>query len=178
MTKRFLAILFLLPLLFACSQKEGGDAKSPPAIGVDAGLLAPDFVVKNLRGGVTSLSQYRGKVVLINFWATWCEPCKMEMPSMEALYRSYAREDFEMLAVSIDTIGEPPVRLFVEEFGFTFPVLMDNQFEVNDRYQVRVVPTSILIDRKGVVAQRFLGAKDWNSKESRSVIEKLVRAKG
>lgn len=82
-----------------------------------------------------------------------------------------------MLAVSIDTIGEPPVRLFVEDFGFTFPVLMDNQFEVNDRYQVRVVPTSILIDRKGVVVQRFLGAKDWNNEESRSIIEKLVRAR-
>lgn len=178
MIKRTLAIFFLLPLLFSCSQKEGGDAKNLPAVGVEAGLLAPDFVVKNLRGGMTSLSQYRGKVVLINFWATWCGPCKMEMPSMEALYRSHQRDDFELLAVSIDTMGEPPVRLFVEDFGFTFPVLMDNQFEVNDRYQVRVVPTSILIDRKGVVAQRFLGAKDWNSKESRSVIEKLVQAKG
>ena len=96
---------------------------------------------------------------------------------MEALYRSYPRDDFEILAVSIDTEGEPPVRLFVEDFGFTFPVLMDSQFEVNDRYQVRVVPTSILIDRKGRVAQRFLGAKDWNDKESRGVVEKLVRMK-
>lgn len=178
MIKRTLAIFFLLPLLMACSQKEGGEAKGPLAVGVEAGFLAPDFMVKNLRGGMTSLSQYRGKVVLINFWATWCGPCKMEMPSMEALYRNYSRDDFEMLAVSIDTMGEPPVRLFVEDFGFTFPVLMDDQFEVNDRFQVRVVPTSILIDRKGVVVQRFLGAKDWNNKESRSVIEKLVQVKG
>ncbi len=96
---------------------------------------------------------------------------------MEALYRSYSRSDFEILAVSIDTIGEPPVRLFVEDFGFSFPVLMDDEFEVNDRYQVRVVPTSILVDRKGKVAQRFLGAKDWNDQESRAAVEKLIRAK-
>lgn len=176
MIKRTLAIFLLLPLLFACSKK-GEETKSPPAVGVEAGFLAPDFVMKNLRGGTASLSQHRGKVVLINFWATWCGPCKMEMPSMEALYRSYSRNDFEILAVSIDTLGEPPVRLFVEDFGFTFPVLMDEQFEVNDQYRVRVVPTSILVDRKGVVTERFLGAKDWNNQESRDVIEKLIRTK-
>ena len=177
MIKRALAILFLFSLLFSCSRKSGEEAKGPLSVGVDAGYLAPDFMVKNLRGGMASLSQYRGKVVLINFWATWCGPCKMEMPSMEALYRSYSRSDFEILAVSIDTIGEPPVRLFVEDFGFSFPVLMDDEFEVNDRYQVRVVPTSILVDRKGKVAQRFLGAKDWNDQESRAAVEKLIRAK-
>ena len=177
MIKKTLAIFFLLPLLFACSRRAGEDAKGPLSVGVEAGLLAPDFMAKNLRGGTASLSQYRGKVVLINFWATWCGPCKLEMPSMQALYRSYSRGDFEILAVSIDTGGELPVRLFVKDFGFSFPVLMDSQFEVNDRYQVRVVPTSILVDRKGVVAQRFLGAKDWNDQESRGVIEKLIQEK-
>ncbi|MFY9269365.1 MAG: TlpA disulfide reductase family protein [Candidatus Manganitrophaceae bacterium] len=170
----------LVSFLFGCVAK-GEEEKKPsvvPVIGPEVGFLAPDFLVKNLKGGAASLSQYRGKVVLINFWATWCEPCRMEMPSMEALYRSYPRSEFEILAVSIDTIGEPPVRVFIEDFGFSFPVLIDNFFEVNDRYQVRVVPTSILIDRKGVVAKRVLGAKDWNSKESRSLIDQVIQVKG
>lgn len=161
-----------------CSEKgkkAEAEKKVSPGIGVEVGQLAPDFRIKNLKGGVTALSQHRGKVVLINFWATWCEPCRAEMPSMEELYSNYSRNDFEILAVSIDTIGEPPVRFFIEDFGFTFPVLMDEQFTVNDHYQVRVVPTTILIDRKGVIARRVLGAKDWTEPDARLMIDRLVR---
>jgi peroxiredoxin len=176
-------LLVLIPgvvLVGGCSDKMGEPAQNlpSPGVGVEVGLLAPDFKIKNLKGGLTGLSDYKGKVVLINFWATWCGPCRAEMPSMEALYRGYHRDDFEILAVSIDTGGEPPVRAFIEDFGFTFPVLMDHQFTVNDRYQVRVVPTSILIDRRGVVARRLLGAKDWDEPDTRTLVDKLVQAKG
>lgn len=157
-----------------CSGPSGVSPNQPPETG-EARFLAPDFKIKNLKGGLTSLSNFKGKVVLINFWATWCAPCRSEMPSMEALYRAYRRSDFEILAVSIDTIGEPPVRAFIEEFGFSFPVLMDTQYVVNDRYDVRVVPTSVLVNRKGMIVHRLLGAKDWTDPAVRMLIDPLVR---
>ncbi|MFQ5780527.1 MAG: TlpA disulfide reductase family protein [Nitrospiria bacterium] len=175
-----LLVLFPLVLLVetGCTDRKGLPEKenTPLKMGVEVGLLAPDFSIENLKGGATSLTDYRGKVVLINFWATWCGPCKAEMPSMEALYRAYGRGDFEILAVSIDLGSDAPVRAFVEDFGFTFPILLDNQFTVNDQFQVRVVPTSILIDRSGVVTHRLLGAKDWNDPDARMFVEELIKA--
>ncbi len=140
--------------------------------------LAPDFRAKNLRGGTSALSDFRGKVVLINFWATWCAPCRAEMPSMEALYRSHARRDFEILAISIDTMGEPSVRAYIEELGFTFPVLADPELIVNDLYHVRVAPTSFIINRKGVIVKSILGARDWLDPETRAPIDRLVQSRG
>ena len=173
-------LIFLVGVFQAgCSEKKGDPGKAGSiGTGVEVGQVAPDFKVKNLKGGLTTLSQYRGKVVMVNLWATWCGPCLAEMPSMEVMYQRYPRGDFEILAVSIDTIGEPPVRAFVEELNLSFPILMDNQFTLNDYYQVRVVPTSILIDRKGVVFQRVLGAKDWANPDTRILLEKLIQAKG
>jgi len=95
---------------------------------------------------------------------------------MEALYRTYHKDGFEILAISIDTMGEPVVRAFIEEFGFTFPVLVDPQLIVNDLYKVRVVPTSILIDKEGLVIRRVLGARDWGDPELRLLIESLVKS--
>jgi len=145
--------------------------------GVDVGYTAPEFKLKNLSGGQLSLSSLRGKVVLINFWATWCGPCKAEMPSMEDLYRNYKRDDFEILAVSVDTVTDNRVRDFVQRYGFTFPVLLDNQFTVNQVYEARVLPTSILIDRKGIIRERILGATDWSDPDTRLLIGKLIQAK-
>ncbi|HIE66318.1 MAG: TlpA disulfide reductase family protein [Nitrospira sp.] len=171
-------VLFLSVLLFqfACTETKIGPKEKalPLKMGIEVGNLAPDFNIKNLGGGRASLSDYRGKVVLVNFWATWCGPCKAEMPSMEALYRSHVRDDFEILAVSIDLGDEAPIRSFVEDFGFTFPILLDSQFDVNDLFQVRVVPTSIVIDRNGVVTDRLLGAKDWNDPDAQAFVKELV----
>ena len=175
-------ILFVLSLLFfaleaGCSKKQGESGEKAADVGVEVGLRAPDFKVRNLKREFTSLSDYRGKVVLINFWATWCGPCKAEMPSMEVLYQSYKRKDFEILAVSIDTEGEAGVRAFVERFGFTFPILLDFAYMLNDQYQVRVVPTSFLIDRHGKIAYRALGARDWNDQDIKAVVSRLIESK-
>lgn len=164
-------------MLTACSNPERPDKKAGK-IGVEVGDVAPDFRVKNLRGGAMTLSEHRGRVVLINFWATWCEPCRTEMPSMEALYRSHLQHDFEILAISIDTAGAPPVRHYVEQFGFSFPALLDDHFQVNDLYRVRVAPTSVLIDRQGRVVARIPGAKDWNSPDMRARIDASIRQTG
>ncbi len=93
---------------------------------------------------------------------------------MEALYGSYPREDFEILAISIDIDPNAPVEQFIADFGFTFPVLLDDTFEVNDQYQVRVVPTSVVVNRSGVITHRLLGAKDWNAPDSKLFLEKLI----
>lgn len=178
---RELSVLFLLIALLgtACTQTESNapvDGANAQKEGVTVGFLAPDFKLKMLSGGEAALSDYRGKIVLVNFWATWCGPCKAEMPSMEALYRAYPREDFEILAVSIDIDPNAPIKEFIEDFGFTFPVLLDDMFEVNDQYRVRVVPTSVVVDRNGVVTHRLLGAKDWNDPDSKLFLEKLISA--
>lgn len=96
---------------------------------------------------------------------------------MEDLYRNYKREDFEILAVSVDTVSDNRVRDFVQRYGFTFPVLLDNQFIVNQAYEARVLPTSILIDRMGIIRERILGATDWSDPDTRLLINKLMQVK-
>ncbi len=96
---------------------------------------------------------------------------------MEDLYRNYKRDDFEILAVSVDTASDNRVRDFVGRYGFTFPVLLDNQFIVNQVYEARVLPTSILIDRKGIIRERILGATDWSDPETHLLVDKLVQTK-
>lgn len=176
-----LSLFFILLFLGnGCTQSDNStavlDEASTPKKGVNVGFLAPEFKLRTLSGVDAALSDYRGKIVLINFWATWCGPCKAEMPSMQALYNDYPREDFEILAVSIDIDPRAPVRQFIKDFGFTFPVLLDDTFAVNDQYQIRVVPTSVVVDRKGVVQHRLLGAKDWNAPDSKLFLEKLIAA--
>ena len=169
-----LLILILFALLVGCSEKKGGKQGGLAVVGVEEGNLAPDFRLRRINGAFSTLSQYRGKVVLINFWATWCVPCRDEMPAMEVLYRAYQQDGFEILAISIDRDDEEGVRDFVEEFGFRFPVLLDPDLVVNDLYHVRVVPTSLLIDRRGGVAFYGLGARDWSDVESRQQVKKLL----
>ncbi len=168
--------ILLATALFIFGCADGTAPTGAPGVGVEVGSLSPDFQAKNLRGGTSTLFEHRGKVVLVNFWATWCGPCKAEMPSMEALYREYQKQGLEILAISIDTTGAPQVRAYIEEFGFTFPVLMDSEFRVNDLYRVRVVPTSILIDRDGKIAQRLLGSRDWNDPDYRKLIEERLHS--
>jgi peroxiredoxin len=156
--------LFLFIWLTACV----------PSSAVDVGQKAPAFQLRNLKGKETALASLHGKVVLINFWATWCGPCRAEMPSMEAIYRHYDRADFEILAISIDTVPEESVRSYVDEFGFRFPILLDQRLSVYELYQARVVPASFLIDREGVIRERILGAQDWNDPEVRRFIDKLT----
>ncbi|MCE7977506.1 MAG: TlpA family protein disulfide reductase [Nitrospira sp. NTP1] len=124
---------------------------------------APNFLLKDSEGFNVTLDQFRGKVVLLNFWATWCGPCKIEMPAMERLYRSFSRKEFEILAVSTDAQGTVVTRPFQQEVGFTFPVLHDADFRIGLQYGARQLPMTFLIDRKGIIRNRIPGARDWSA---------------
>ena len=145
--------------------------QAPP----DMGSQAPDFQLIDLQGNRQALPDYRGKVVLLNFWATWCGPCRVEMPSMERVYQDLKDEGFAILAISSDPQGSIVTRPFVASQGLTFPILHDSDYRVSGSYGVRTLPMSFLIDRNGRLSQRVFGARDWNSPEARELIRTLLR---
>ncbi|OQW31519.1 MAG: thiol-disulfide oxidoreductase ResA [Nitrospira sp. SG-bin1] len=143
---------------------------------VQIGDEAPNFTLRDLAGNAMSLSQLRGKVVLLNFWATWCGPCRVEMPAMEQLYRTLPRREFEILAVSTDPQGAAVTRPFQREMGFTFPILHDSEYRVGLTYGARTIPVTFMVDRRGIVRQKIFGARDWDSPEARDLIHELMKS--
>lgn len=128
--------------------------------GMAAGKLAPDFTLRNLAGAPVKLADLRGRPVLINFWASWCGPCRLEMPDLVRTYAAHKAEGFVILAVNPtveDTL--PDVKAFVKEFNMTFPVLLDETGEVtNQLYRLRGLPTSVFVNRAGRITRIHLGA--------------------
>jgi peroxiredoxin len=141
---------------------------------VQLGKPAPDFSLPSLGGKKVSLSDFKGKAVLLNFWATWCPPCKDEMPSMEKVYREQKANGFEILAVSIDK-GTKEIEAFRKEYGLTFPILLDPDMLVAALYELAFVPTTYLIDRSGNVVHRETQYRDWTDAESRKLLEKILK---
>jgi peroxiredoxin len=129
------------------------------------GVAAPDFVLPTLRGDSVKLSGYRGKVVFLNIWATWCAPCREEMPFMEALYQRLKGREFEMLAISIDRNGKETVGPFVSKYGLNFPVLLDPESKTYNLYGLTGIPETFIIDRNGVILYKAIGAQDWMKKD-------------
>lgn len=149
------------------------DAGAPP---VTRGASAPAFDLATLSGeggGRLSLASLEGKVVLVNFWATWCEPCKREMPAMERLYNSLPREDFEMVAISIDESKED-VATFQDSYQLSFPIVLDSDKRVNASYQTMGVPESLLIDVDGNIVERYVGPREWDAPEYVERIRLLI----
>ncbi|MCG2769448.1 MAG: TlpA family protein disulfide reductase [Anaerolineae bacterium] len=120
------------------------------------GAIAPDFTLPDLNGDEVQLSDYRGKVLLLNFWATWCPPCQQEIPMFIEVYEELKGDDFVILAVSMGE-GKDKVSSFVSQKGMSFPVLLDSSRDVARRYLVRAIPTSVMIDRDGVVQRIIVG---------------------
>ncbi|MGH8068541.1 MAG: peroxiredoxin family protein [Candidatus Entotheonellia bacterium] len=137
-------------------------------------LIAPDFALPDLEGKARRLSDFQGKVVLLNFWATWCPPCRAEMPSMETLYQAYQNQGFVILAVSSDVQGASIVQPFMVEYRLSFPALLDMTGRVSGMYGVRSIPTSYLLDRQGRVVSREIGARNWANAEARALIASLL----
>lgn len=133
----------------------GGQAV-PASLG--PGDSAPDFSLRDLSGNKVSLKDYRGKLVLINFWATYCDPCREEMPALMALYTAYRAQDVVVLGISLDETGEAAVRPFVEALKVGYPILVGNS-DVFTRYRGFGTPMTVLIDRRGKIAKKWVGAK-------------------
>lgn len=140
----------------------------------DTPLAAPAFELTDLSGTKVSLDSLSGKVVLLNFWATWCPPCREEMPGMEQLWQKYSDRGLVIVAITVDDTDERGIRKFVEQLGLTYPVLIDTGSSVADRYAVGGLPTSFLIDRDGQVLGSLLGGRDWTSPEANRLIESLL----
>lgn len=127
-----------------------------PAPAAVVGAPAPDFTLEDLDGNPVRLADQQGQVVLINFWATWCGPCRLEMPALQARYDALKDEGFTVLAVNLDEPREDAA-LFAQDLGLTFPVLLDPGAKVNDLYRVRGYPTSYFVDRQGNVDALHVG---------------------
>lgn len=151
---------------------------------VEAGTKAPDFraipVALDaahgvLAAGAKSLADYKGQVVLLNIWATWCVPCRSEMPSIERLQQEMGPQGLKIVAVSIDNPGmEPAIRDFAKELGLHFEILYDATGKIRDDYQSSGVPETFIIGRDGIIRKRVIAATDWNAESQKALLRQLL----
>ena len=144
---------------------------------VTAGSAAPDFTARTLdaRPRTKTLADYKGEVVLLNIWATWCGPCRVEMPSIEALHRSLGPKGLKIVAVSVDDPGtEGAIREFAKEYGLTFEILHDASGKIRAAYQTTGVPETFVIGRDGLIRRKVIAADNWNSLDNRRQLAQLL----
>jgi thiol-disulfide isomerase/thioredoxin len=148
---------------------------------VSPGAPAPDFraVTLDAHPVPKGIADYRGEVVLLNLWATWCGPCEWEMPSIEALHRDFGPKGLKVVAVATDDPGfEQRVRDFVARKGLTFEILSEGTGKIETDYETRGIPATYLIGRDGIIRKRVAGASDWNSPANRALIAQLLEESG
>ena len=151
-------------------------SSKPIPVAVDTGSRAPSFVLARLgEDPPLSLDSLEGRVVLVNFWATWCKPCEDEMPSMDRLYRGLRRERFELVAISVDE-DRSVVEDFRDRHTLSFPILLDPERAVANAYQTYRFPESFLIDARGRVVERYVGPREWDAPEYAARIDRLLAA--
>lgn len=173
--KRFLVVCLMLTafvmLASGCSkgtsvQKKATVAENKPA---------PDIAVSSLQNVPLRLSDLKGKVVLLNFWATWCPPCREEIPSMIKLNNFMAGKPFQMVAVSIDEGGQSSVELFLKESGFGLPAYIDLENKASKTYGITGVPETFIIDKNGILKKKVVGPLAWDSPEVIGFLEGLMK---
>ncbi len=178
----FLALAFMAGPV-ACDGARESEATGSPGVAAAPALteaprvghLAPDFVLTTLDGREVRLSDYRGHVVFLNFWATWCGPCKIEMPAMERMYRELRPQGFAVLAVSTDAQGAAVTGPYRDSLGLSFTIAHDPEMIVGRLYGVRSLPVTFLVNREGVITHQVFGARNWGDTEARSGIRKLLQ---
>jgi len=150
------ASIILAGSLAGCSGKDGGEGRSPEGA-ASAADVAPDFSLPDLRGNTVKFSDYRGKVVLVDFWATWCPPCKMEIPHLVELYDEYRGEGFEIIGIALDRSGAAAVEPFVREHNINYSVVIGNANVANAFGGLTAIPTAFLVDRSGNIVRKYVG---------------------
>jgi thiol-disulfide isomerase/thioredoxin len=188
--KTFLQVLLVLTLAVVPLSAQNGTGTATPvmsegqellyALGFDiprSEIKAPSFSLTTLTGDTASLEEASGKLLMLNLWATWCPPCRAEMPSMETIYQQLKSQGFEMYAVAAPS---PPqetlekIESYISENGYTFPVPIDKNFEVNAMYGTGSIPTTWLISPEGIIIARLTGAIDWASPEIVKALKTLL----
>jgi thiol-disulfide isomerase/thioredoxin len=152
---------------------------APEIFPVEVGSTAPPFTATDLKTGrQTTLADFKGQVVLLNVWATWCEPCKIEMPSMEQLERELGPKGLKIVSVSIDEGGADVVRQFARDYGLTFRILHDPTRRIERIYQTTGVPESFVINRQGKIVKKVIGAADWDATVNKDLMRRLLAQQG
>jgi peroxiredoxin len=138
--------------------------------------VAPDFTLKSLQGSNLRLDEYKGQVVLINFWATWCGPCRQELPLLDRIHQRYQDAGFAVLGINVEGAKKADeAQAMVSKAGVTFPVLIDEGQQVSELYALEAMPTSVVVDRDGVVRYVHLGYKPGDEAKYLEVVKQLIR---
>ncbi|MCE5287041.1 MAG: TlpA family protein disulfide reductase [Pelosinus sp.] len=149
-------------LYFYMGQKAAGEQKTAEKTsqGVQIGNLAPDFTLRTLDGQMVNLSDFRGKKVILNFWATWCPPCKAEVPEFEKFYQEQQSDNIEIIAVDItdQEKSKEDVADFIKAYGITYPVVLDEKGTAASTYRISAIPTTYILDAQGIIRQKVTGA--------------------
>lgn len=173
MRKQWIVVGVIVTVLTAAAVL--GVLLSPQIFPVEVGSSAPEFRATDLVSGrAKTLADYRGQVVLLNVWATWCQPCRVEMPGMQHLYEQLGPEGLKIVAVSIDEAGPDVVREFVREHGLSFEILHDPSRAIERIYQTTGVPESFVLNREGKIVKKVIGAAEWDSAVNRDLIRRLL----
>jgi len=155
MRKLFLFILPFVLIFLSCTK--AGKTEDPG----NNYSFAPNFTLRDLKGNEISLSDYRGKIVILNFWTTWCKPCRVEIPGFVEIYEEYKNKGMEILGISLDRAGSEQILKFVEENKISYPVLLGTKKIATD-YEIQVIPITYIIDKKGKTRHKHIGYMDKN----------------
>ncbi len=187
---KILAILFVATVIMLLALSTSGDGffhrrKVPESDKMDLftrlriqkfeePVVAPDFTLNDLKGNQITLKDHRGRIVFLNFWATWCPPCRREMPSMERLYKQLKDRGLVILAVDMQE-SEKLVKAFMSEFSLSFPALLDRNGDISSLYGIVGLPSTYIIDREGMIIGKAVGPRDWSSQESIRLFQSLLK---
>jgi peroxiredoxin len=170
----FLCLFTFFPLSVSSENKREDLYTKAGIQSIKGNAKVPSLNLPDLKGKKWDLKDLKGKVIFLNFWATWCGPCKEEMPSMEELYQQFKSKDFIFLTISVDYEKKEIVKEFIRKHRYTFPVLLDPECATLDLFQVKGIPTTFVIDKKGIMIGKATGPRNWKKPEIVSVLNSLL----